>query len=958
MTTTYSLQPDPQWRFFTLTGEIASGCKMYTYQAANHAVAKTIYQDPDGDTPWPNPVVFDSTGASGPFYWADDEPYYIVIEDANGNVLWTEDDFPTNAENFPVQETANGTNYIQNAQFRLFPVQSYSSPVPSSISALAFGGWSFSKTNTTATDTLSFQRFILGQTTVPNNPVYYLNYACTGAGSGETTKDIIYTIPDVGTFSNQEINLQLEGQSSTSSSIEILVNQHFGTGGSPSSDVTTSIATIALTPTFAGITPQVFTPPSVAGKTLGTNGDDSFQLIFRMPLNTTCNVSLALPDLQMGATAFTTQEVTEQQSAIQTIGTSYPTINTVNPLDGYYDVVLPQGSFNLSFIARAGKMITWPVNTAPDYALLCNGLMYFSNDYYNLANICFDSSQTAQYTVGQLAWGTGLAGFVADLADAVTCTNNANGLVTAGQDVNSGYGVVQTVAGSSSVPAVAVVFCRTGADTPNSSYFYISSAATNFYVWFNLNATGVNPAPAGRTAIEIAYTGSETAAQMAALLVAAINTGITTTLNTNCIQGTCFSDGAVTSISDNNTGLKVVQIESGGASDAAIAGIVAVAGSSIVNGSWLLVSAPTQGYYLWFSQNNKTYDPGSNQTSLSGKKGIKVVYTGSETAAQMADLIAIQWAVAQFRVPDVRGLTPRYWSAGAGAVLPYAAQLIFTFLGNDAAVNFDITGLDENGNVISETLAGANMSTSTSVNSYAAVTNIQPDAVTNAAGMYVGVEDAAYIPQPTECTLTSTGNNSAVNFVFVGTDYQGNPQTDTIAGPNNNTVSTSVLFSSIESVTPDDNTVADVQIGTTFDAQNDSIGKLQAGTINTALVLDGIYSAINGVASLQQGSDLSPLILDGIYGRDPDYYARIALYTNLNGTIKSATGDNTGSFQFDNYISHSHFGYDGLQFYTDGASTPALQGGATTGDVHKTTDNSGGNETRSQNIQLNMIIYF
>lgn len=52
-----------------------------------------------------------------------------------------------------------------------------------------------------------------------------------------------------------------------------------------------------------------------------------------------------------------------------------------------------------------------------------------------------------------------------------------------------------------------------------------------------------------------------------------------------------------------------------------------------------------------------------------------------------------------------------------------------------------------------------------------------------------------------QTTLASTANLSAITMTVVGTDAQGNAQTEAIAGPNNNTVNLTKYFKSITSVT-------------------------------------------------------------------------------------------------------------------------------------------------------------
>lgn len=67
-----------------------------------------------------------------------------------------------------------------------------------------------------------------------------------------------------------------------------------------------------------------------------------------------------------------------------------------------------------------------------------------------------------------------------------------------------------------------------GSAITNSSYFNINSINTSnvsvpYYVWFNKNNTGTDPAVASSTGIVVAYTGSETATQMAQKIQVAIN---------------------------------------------------------------------------------------------------------------------------------------------------------------------------------------------------------------------------------------------------------------------------------------------------------------------------------------------------------------------------------------------------------------------------------------------------
>jgi hypothetical protein len=68
-------------------------------------------------------------------------------------------------------------------------------------------------------------------------------------------------------------------------------------------------------------------------------------------------------------------------------------------------------------------------------------------------------------------------------------------------------------------------------------------------------------------------------------------------------------------------------------------------------------------------------------------------------------------------------------------------------------------------------------------------------------------------------TLVSTSNLSGVNFTIVGTDWRGNPQAVTIAGPNNGSVITNSEWGSIISITPNASNSGQVSVGATTNGQ-------------------------------------------------------------------------------------------------------------------------------------------
>lgn len=202
----------------------------------------------------------------------------------------------------------------------------------------------------------------------------------------------------------------------------------------------------------------------------------------------------------------------------------------------------------------------------------------------------------------------------------------------------------------------------------------------------------------------------------------------TNTISTNTITSTCVLNGEVNPPQDINSGYTVIQTVPGNSSTQAVFTCECLTGAATINGSYFICYSPNKGYYVYFSKNNQAADP--TPISPSNLKAVKVIYTGTETNAQMAALVAQQLLVAQFYVPDYRGLFVRGWSDGITAVLEQPAKVTITSAGNDSGMNFTISGLDINNAPITEVLTGANAGTSTSTNIYTAIVSITPSANT------------------------------------------------------------------------------------------------------------------------------------------------------------------------------------------------------------------------------------
>lgn len=80
-------------QFFTSTGAVLTGGKLYTYAAGTTTPAVT-YTSSNGATPWTNPVVLDAAGrvpGSGEIWLTSGVRYKFVLTDANDVLIATYD---------------------------------------------------------------------------------------------------------------------------------------------------------------------------------------------------------------------------------------------------------------------------------------------------------------------------------------------------------------------------------------------------------------------------------------------------------------------------------------------------------------------------------------------------------------------------------------------------------------------------------------------------------------------------------------------------------------------------------------------------------------------------------------------------------------------------------------------------------------------------------------------------
>ena len=128
------------------------------------------------------------------------------------------------------------------------------------------------------THTISRGPFALGQTDVPNEPTYFCRTVVSSVAASGNYSALIQRIEGVRSFAGQQVTVSFWARADASMSISMDFLQYFGTGGSPSLDV----SAIGATKIAIGIPWQKITVtasiPSISGKTIGTNNNDALHL--------------------------------------------------------------------------------------------------------------------------------------------------------------------------------------------------------------------------------------------------------------------------------------------------------------------------------------------------------------------------------------------------------------------------------------------------------------------------------------------------------------------------------------------------------------------------------------------------------------------------------------------------------------------------------------------------------
>jgi hypothetical protein len=193
-------------------------------------------------------------------------------------------------------------NRIINGNFDIWQRgTSFSSPATGAYTA---DRWKVFHNGSGTTRTVERVSFPLGGDGVPGEPAYFLRFGQTVAGTGATLNTVTQPIEDVRTFAGQQVTVSVYIRATSAITLPYLqLIQFFGTGGSPSAQVFTSLLTsVSITTSWQRIQATV-TVPSILGKTLGSGGDSNLAFDIGLPINTTFSVDIAQVQIEPGSVA-------------------------------------------------------------------------------------------------------------------------------------------------------------------------------------------------------------------------------------------------------------------------------------------------------------------------------------------------------------------------------------------------------------------------------------------------------------------------------------------------------------------------------------------------------------------------------------------------------------------------------------------------------------------------------
>lgn len=159
-----------------------------------------------------------------------------------------------------------------------------------------------------ATGTLTREDFTPGQTDVPGNPKHYLKIVTTVANDNA---GIFSRVRGVHRFSGSTVTVSGYMYKAGGGTMNVIADENFGTGGSPSTQVRQSTVVTLAAATWTPFS-KTFRLASTAGKTLGTDENDALIITLGNPNNETEETRFAINQLEFGPISTQYESVVER----------------------------------------------------------------------------------------------------------------------------------------------------------------------------------------------------------------------------------------------------------------------------------------------------------------------------------------------------------------------------------------------------------------------------------------------------------------------------------------------------------------------------------------------------------------------------------------------------------------------------------------------------------------------
>lgn len=191
--------------------------------------------------------------------------------------------------------------------------------------------------NSGSTKTHSQQAFTLGQTEVPGEPTYYSRTVVTSVAGVGNYAVKFQRIESVRTLAGKNATLTFWAKADAAKNIAVEFAQGFGAGGTPSGGIVgIGSQLVALTATWQKFTKTVAIP-SISGKTLGTDNNNSLALYFWVDAGTDFNARSASLGQQSGT--FDIAQVQIEEGSVATPFEQRPIGVELALCQKYYELV-------------------------------------------------------------------------------------------------------------------------------------------------------------------------------------------------------------------------------------------------------------------------------------------------------------------------------------------------------------------------------------------------------------------------------------------------------------------------------------------------------------------------------------------------------------------------------------------------------------------------------------------